>query len=76
VSTTKLPVVSGKDVIKALKKVGFRVDRIKGSHAKLKRDNRVVVIPLHPELSKGTLLAILRQAGITKEQLQELLKDP
>ena len=72
----KLPVVSGKDVIRALKKVGFEVVKIRGSHAKLRKDGRIVIVPLHDELCKGTLKSIIRQAGITKEQLIELLKDP
>ena len=72
----KLPIVSGKDVIRALKKIGYTVVRTKGSHVKLKRGNRIVIVPLHDEISKGTLLSIIRQAGITKEQLIELLNDP
>ncbi|MCD6195385.1 MAG: type II toxin-antitoxin system HicA family toxin [Staphylothermus sp.] len=72
----KLPVVSGKDTIRALEKIGYIVVKIKGSHAKLKRGERVVIVPLHDEISKGTLLSIIRQAGITKEQFIELLKDP
>ena len=68
--------MSGKDVIKALKKIGYVLDKIKGSHAKLKRQDRIVIVPLHDEISKGTLLSIIRQAGITKEQLIELLRDP
>lgn len=71
----KPPVVSRRDVIRALKKIGFKVVKIKGSHAKLKNKNRTVIVPLHSELSKGTLLSIIRQAGITKQQLVELLKD-
>ena len=72
----KLPVVSGRDVIRALEKIGFKTVRIKGSHAKLRKDYRTVIVPLHDELSKGTLKSIIRQAGITKEQLIELLEDP
>jgi len=72
----KLPVVSGRDTIRALEKIGYIVVKIKGSHAKLKRGERVVIVPLHDEISKGTLLSIIRQAGITKEQFIELLKDP
>jgi len=72
----KLPVVSGRDTIRALEKIGYIVIKIKGSHAKLKRRERVVIVPLHDEISKGTLLSIIRQAGITKEQFIELLKDP
>jgi len=72
----KLPVVSGKEAIKALEKAGFKLVKIRGSHAKLKKDTYTVIVPLHDELSKGTLLAIIRQAGLTKQQFLELLKDP
>ena len=72
----KLPVVSGRKTIKALEKAGFRIVRIKGSHVKLKKGTRVVIVPLHDELSKGTLLSIIRQAGLTKQQFLELLRDP
>ncbi len=72
----RLPVVSGKKVIKALGKAGFKLVKIKGSHAKLKKDAYIVIVPLHDELSKGTLLAIIRQAGLTKQRFLELLKDP
>ena len=63
------------ELIKALKKIGFHLIRIKGNHAKLRKNKRIVIVPLHDELSKDTLLAILRQAGITKNELIELLKD-
>jgi len=72
----KLPTVSGRDVIKALKKIGFEVVRTKSSHVKLRKNYRIVIVPLHNELSKGTLLSIIRQAGITKEHLIKLLEDP
>ncbi len=74
----KLPAVSGDELIKALKKIGFKVLRIRGSHAILKDhgSSRLVVVPLHDEVAKGTLKAILRQVGITVEQLIELLRDP
>ena len=71
----RLPVISGEDVIKALKKKDFKIVRIKGSHVKLKKGDRVVIVPLHRELKRGTLLAILRQAGITRDELIRLLKD-
>jgi predicted RNA binding protein YcfA (HicA-like mRNA interferase family) len=64
-------------LIKALKKAGYVVDRQRGSHIVLRRaesPHRRVVVPDHQELAKGTLRAILRQTGITKEELLELLR--
>ena len=53
----KLPIVSGKDAVKALSKVGFEFRRQVGSHIVLKRekDGKRVTIPNHDELPKGTL---------------------
>jgi predicted RNA binding protein YcfA (HicA-like mRNA interferase family) len=57
-------------------KAGFKVVGRKGSHIRLKRRNgetRVVVIPDHREIAKGTLRSILRQAGLSREEFQQLL---
>ena len=63
----KLPIVSGKDAIKALTKLGFIVKRQKGSHVVLQKENIVLTVPLHKTLKKGTLHAILKQADISLE---------
>ena len=69
----KLPPISGPKVIKALDKAGFQIVGRKGSHVRLKKKTLdkiyIVVVPLHPELKKGTLKSILRQAGLTNEEL-------
>ncbi|MEE9200002.1 MAG: type II toxin-antitoxin system HicA family toxin [Candidatus Brocadiales bacterium] len=70
----KLPVVSGKDLINALKRGGFQVVRQKGSHVSLQREAYKTVVPLHDELAKGTLLGILKQCGLSREDLIELIK--
>mgnify|MGYP001560603908 CR=1 FL=1 len=72
----KLPVVSGQEVVKALKKIGFELDHVTGSHAILRKNTAPfsrTTVPLHKELAKGTLNAILKQTRITREQLFELL---
>ena len=73
----KLPVVSGDDVIKALKKAGFEVVRQRGSHVSLHKKTPqgilLTVVPRKPEIKKGTLLSIIRQAGINKEEFLKLL---
>jgi predicted RNA binding protein YcfA (HicA-like mRNA interferase family) len=69
-----LPQISGRDVIRALESVGFAHTSTKGSHAKLRHpDGRVVIVPLHRTLARGTLGSILRQASLTAAQLGELL---
>ncbi|HMN49327.1 MAG TPA: type II toxin-antitoxin system HicA family toxin [Ignavibacteriaceae bacterium] len=70
----KLPVLSGKELIKVLERDGFKIVRQKGSHISLSKGTFRTVVPLHNDLSKGTLLGILKQSGITKEKLVELLK--
>ena len=60
----KLPVCSGKELIKFLKSLGFKVSRIKGSHHRLKHpDSRVTTIPVHKnkDLPKGLLRKIVRE---------------
>lgn len=72
-----LPVLSGRELIRALEKAGFEVDRQKGSHIVLRNvdpPHRRLTVPDHREIKKGTLRAILRQAGMTLEELAELLK--
>jgi predicted RNA binding protein YcfA (HicA-like mRNA interferase family) len=72
----KLNVLSGSDVIKILAIFGFSVAGQKGSHVKLVRTlaggtREILTIPLHNELDKGTLKAIIRQASryISQEDL-------
>jgi predicted RNA binding protein YcfA (HicA-like mRNA interferase family) len=63
-----LPVVSGADVIRALQHLGFSIARQRGSHVVMRRGPSGCVVPNHRELKAGTLLGILRQAGITKDE--------
>lgn len=74
----KLPIVSGKEVIKALSKIGFQHIRTSGSHAIINKEDKekgkiTIPVPLHKELAKGTLKSIMRQTRINLEQLLELL---
>ena len=71
----QLPVVSGKRVVRALEKVGFEVVSTRGSHCKLRHMSplRIVIVPLHDEVRPGTLTSILRQAGLTADELRDLL---
>jgi len=69
-----LPVVSGKKAVRALEKFGFTRISQKGSHVKLRsEDGRTVIVPLHRELARGTLASILRQAGLSADDLIDLL---
>lgn len=72
---TQLPQLSGPDLVRALQKVGFTVRRQHGSHIIMRRDDPFAqtVVPNHRQIDRGTLRAILRQIGITADQLIELL---
>ncbi len=74
----QLPILSGKEIIRLLKSIGFKEVSCKGSHVKLKGyragEKRTVIVPLHDELAFGTLRSILRQAGLTVKELGDLLK--
>jgi len=73
-SGPSLPLVSGAEAAAALQRVGFRPASQKGSHLKLRHaDGRVVIVPLHHELARGTLRSILRQARLTPEEFLRLL---
>jgi predicted RNA binding protein YcfA (HicA-like mRNA interferase family) len=72
---SKLPNISGTECVKALSKAGFVVYRQRGSHITMVRDNPTAqtTIPLHKELDKGTLRAIIRQAGLSVDEFVALL---
>jgi len=73
----KLPRLSGKEVIKILSKAGFIAVRQKGSHVilvkKTAEGKKSTVVPLHNEIDKGTLLEIIRQAGLKKDEFIGLM---
>jgi len=61
----KLPLLSAKAVLAALKRLGFVEAHRKGSHVKMKHpDGRVIVFPFHDEVDRYTLKGALRDADI------------
>ena len=78
----KLPVITGYDAIKTLRKAGFIATRQKGSHVRLKKieDSKTIkiTVPVHGTLKKGTLKKgtlsrIIKDAGLTKDEFLRLL---
>ena len=74
----KLPIISGKEMIKVLLELGYEHIRTRGSHFILVRfdkekGKKTIPVPFHKELAKGTLKNIMKQAGINLENLLELL---
>ena len=72
----KLPVISGKDAVKAFRKIGYELDHQTGSHIILRQKeypHRRLTVPNHKELAKGTLLSLMKETGLTREEFMKLL---
>ena len=72
----KLPGVKGKKLVKILNKLGWELDHIQGSHNILRSaDGRKITVAVHgnSEIPKGTLMGILCDAKISKEEFISLL---
>ena len=72
---SKLARISGRECVKVLGRVGFYLKRQEGSHMILRRDDPFtqVVVPDHRELDRGTLRAVIRQAGLSVDEFTKLL---
>ena len=73
---SRLPLLSGRDVVKALAKIDYEFDRQRGSHIVLRRadsPHRRLTVPDHGEVARGTLRALIRQAGLTVDEFKDLL---
>ena len=73
----KLPRLSGKEVIRALEKAGFIQKRQRGSHVFMAKETNEIkittVVPMHQEIDTGTLLEIIRQTKMTRDEFLKLL---
>jgi predicted RNA binding protein YcfA (HicA-like mRNA interferase family) len=72
----KLPVISGAQAVKALCRIGYKVDAQEGSHIVLRHSqppHRRLSVPNHKELAKGTFRALIRAAGLTVSEFVGLL---
>ena len=70
----RLPQVTAVDVVRALKRAGWYEVRQAGSHLRLRHDDRPEDLAMHRgDIPKGTLAAIIKQAGMTQTEFQELL---
>ena len=71
---SKLPVLSGKEVIKALMKLGYYFRDRESSHVHLRHPTRPpLTVPDHKEVARGTLRTIIRQAELSKEEFMDLI---
>ena len=72
---SRLPVVSGAQLVRVLERLGWESVRQRGSHVRLRNPERraFLVVPLHKELKRGTLRGILRDADISVDELRDNL---
>lgn len=69
-----LPIISGAECIAVLRRFGYEQARQEGSHVRLTCPGRTpVTVPLHREIKRGTLRAILRTTGVTVDELKAAL---
>jgi predicted RNA binding protein YcfA (HicA-like mRNA interferase family) len=73
---TKLPVISGKELIKVLMKIGYYVRDQKGSHIHLRHPIRKpLTVPAHKTIARGTLRAIIRDSDLTVDEFLQILEE-
>jgi len=65
-----LPILSGREVVKVFRTLGWQVARQSGSHIIMTKEDSIVTlsIPDHPEIAKGTLRSLIRSANITVDE--------
>lgn len=72
----KLPIISARELVKVLHKIGYDVDHITGSHIILrntKYSHRRLSIPKHKEIARGTLSSIIKESGLDVKQFLKML---
>ncbi|WP_411876487.1 type II toxin-antitoxin system HicA family toxin [Vulcanococcus limneticus] len=69
----KLPHLSGREIIRALERMGFAAVRQSGSHVVMRCGSRGCVVPLHKPVKVGTLAGLLRQAQVDPREFLDLL---
>jgi predicted RNA binding protein YcfA (HicA-like mRNA interferase family) len=74
---SRLPGVSGPEFVKALQKAGVIILRQKGSHVSMGKVHPAgawrTIVPMDREIARGTLHDILKQTGLTRDELRKLL---
>ena len=71
----RLPVISGDEFVKAVAKIGYVWDRTEGSHMIMVGPmGKRLSVPRHREMGRGLLRALIRDAGLTREEFLDLIK--
>ena len=68
------PVIKTKQLISVLNKKGFYFDHQKGSHARYTDGHSKTTVPMHKEIDTLTLKSILKQTGISLDELKSILR--
>jgi predicted RNA binding protein YcfA (HicA-like mRNA interferase family) len=69
-----LLIISGDDFVKAARQIGYQLDHTEGSHMILLHPSKGrLSVPKHKELGRGLLRALIRDAGLTRDEFIELL---
>lgn len=72
---TRLPIISGDDFVKVMQKIGYTWDHTEGSHMIILHPEKGrLSVPRHKELGPGLLRALIRDAGLTRDQFLDLFK--
>ena len=72
----RLPIISGDDFVKAMRKIGYVWDHTEGSHMILLHPSRGrLSVPRHKELGRGLLRALIRDADPSREEFIALMRD-
>ena len=69
----KYPLLEPQKIVSALSKKGYSFKSQKGSHAKYTNGVRIVIVPMHDTVARGTLRSILLQANVELEEFLGLL---
>ena len=73
---SKLPILSGKEIIRALSKIGYHKSRQRGSHIRLECEGRrSITVPNYKTIDRSLLRKILRDAELSINEFIKLLKD-
>jgi predicted RNA binding protein YcfA (HicA-like mRNA interferase family) len=70
-----LPILSGRQVVRILRSLGWEVARQRGSHIILVKEGSIATlsVPDHREVARGTLRSLIRDAGLTVEEFADLI---
>ena len=72
---SRLPMISGDDFVRAVRKIGYEWDHTEGSHMILLHPSgRRLSVPRHRELGRGILHKLMRRAGVSREEFLRLLR--